>query len=195
MGAILRGGIVADAVGIGLLVLWLASDQLTFAAAVKVYLIMAAETLVGVAAVCCARGASARRLAAVLAACGLALALATPFWIGGLLHAAGRQTAQLLAFLSVRVNPFYAVTAAVFDRIGFAWDQAPFMYARVQQINDYASASPTWHSTALIHLAASALLAGVALIRGQHGAEDRSARTNSARLHPPSSNSPRSRAN
>ena len=167
LSAMLRGGIVADASAVMLVVVWLSSPHVAFAAAVKIYCIYAASALLGIAAVSCARTTAARYAAAVAAAVAIMLALTTPFWVGGILKAAGPEAARTIAAAAVRVNPFYSVTAAVFETANFAWNEAPIMYTRIQQIHDYATAAPRWYSAPAIHATLAALLAATNLLRRQ----------------------------
>jgi hypothetical protein len=162
----LRGGIIADASAVLLIVLWLVSPYVDLAAAAKIYCIYAASALLAVAAVSCARTTAGRYIAAVIAASAIMLAISTPFWVGGMLKAAGQDVRTALAAAAVRVNPFYSITAAVFDHAKFAWNEAKVLYDRVQEIQVYASASPRWYSAAAIHATLAALLAATNLVRG-----------------------------
>jgi hypothetical protein len=165
LGALLRGGIVADASAVALIVLWVASPYVSLLAAVEVYLIYAAMALLAVAAVRAARSRTGRCAAAVLAAAAMMLALATPFWMGGLLRASAPPVRDWLLSAAVKVNGFYSITAAVFDRAHFVWDEARFMYGRVQQMHDYVAPSARWYSAAAVHAVAAALLAATHLVR------------------------------
>ena len=160
--AVLRGGIVADASGVALVVIWLLSPHVTFVAAIKIYCIYTACALLGVAAVCCARTAAGKYAAAVLAAAAIMLVLASPFWAGGIVRAAGRNAGPAIAAAAVHANPFYSITAAVFEQTHFSWNTAPVMYNEVQQIG---SPAPRWYSAAAIHATAAVLLAAIALMR------------------------------
>jgi len=162
---LLRGGIVADASAVSLLVVWLVSDCVGLRAAAEIYVIYAGSALLGVAAAAGGRTGFGRSAAAICAAVVMMLALAGPFWIGGILKAADHDTAKQIAAAAVRVNPFYSITAAVYEKTGFAWNEAKVMYDRVRQIQDYASASPRWYSAPAIHAAAAALLAAISLAR------------------------------
>jgi len=164
LAAMLRGGIVADASALSLLVIWLVSPCVTLLAAIEIYAIYAASALLGIAVVSCARTPAGRYAAAAIAAAAVMLTLATPFWMGGILKAAGQGTRPAIAAAAVRVNPFYSITAAVFDNTSFAWNEAKIMYGKIQQIQDYASAAPRWYSAAAVHGAAAAMLAAICLI-------------------------------
>ncbi len=167
LSSLLRGGIVADASAVTLIVLWLLSPHVVFVAAVKIYCIYAASALFGVAAVGCARTAAGKYTAAVIAAVVMMLALATPFWTGGILKAAAQQFRPAVAAVAVRVNPFYSITSAIFDKANFVWNEARIMYGSIQQIQDYATSAPRWYSSAAVHATLAAILAATNLLRAK----------------------------
>ena len=161
LGALLRGGIVADASAVTLLVLWLGGPHVTFAAAVKVYCILAAMSLAGIAACRLGRSSAGRHILAVVAAAAILTTAASPFWIGGAIRTAPPATARRIVATGVYANPFYCVTAALSEQTRFVWHQASVMY-RLTRIGDYAPApAACWYASAAIHAAAAALLAGV----------------------------------
>ena len=95
----------------------------------------------------------------------LLAALATPFWIGGTLAAAGELTAGHVVAAAVYANPFYAVTSAVVHQTQFVWHQAPWMY-RITRIGDYAAPPPVpWYSAAVLYGSLAAVLAAAQVLR------------------------------
>jgi len=172
MGALLRGGIVADASLVSLLVLWAYCDEVTILAVLKIYCILVALTLTAVASTRLARTPAGRYIWAVLASAVLLGVLAGPFWIGGPIRGATRATAENLVAATVYANPFYAVTACLMETARFVWHQARVMY-RITRIGDYASAPPLrWYPAVVIYLSAAVMLAVLAaLARGisDHG--------------------------
>jgi len=165
LSALLRGGIVADASAVALLVLWAVCPFLSFVAAVKIYCIHAAMALFAVGAVRSARKPAGRHAAAAVTAAALMLALATPFWAGGAVHAAGQSTRRVLVSAAVYVNPFYATTDALFAETGFVWDEASFLYEHVQQLVDYAPPSPRWYAPILLLGGLAVVFSAVVLLR------------------------------
>jgi len=166
MAALLRGGIVADASLASLLVLWAACDEMTFPAALKIYCILAAVALAGIAATRLARTPAGRCACAVAASAVLLAALASPFWIGGAIHGQPRATAEGVAAAAVYANPFYAATACLTETARFVWHQAPVMY-RITRIGDYAAAPPLlWYPAAIVYLSAAGVLAILAALAG-----------------------------
>ena len=160
LSALLRGGIVADASAVTLVVLWLATPAVTLLAAVKVYCTLVAMAIAAVAAVRCARTEFGRYALAVVVAAGLMAAVTTPFWTGGLLLAANAPARQTAASLAVWLNPFYCVTVAIVQEARFVWHQAPVMY-HITRIGDYAAAPPAlWYTSAAACAALAAVLAG-----------------------------------
>ncbi len=166
MGALLRGGIVADASLASLLVLWAACDEVTFPAALKIYCILAAVALAGIAATRLARTPAGRCACAVAATAILLAALASPFWIGGAIHNQPRATAEGVVAAAVYANPFYAATACLTETTRFVWHQASVMY-RITRIGDYAAAPPLlWYPAVAIYLCVAGLLAILAALIG-----------------------------
>lgn len=167
MGALLRGGIVADASFVSLLVLWACCDEVTIVAALKIYCVLAAVALAGVAVTRLARTPAGRYIWAVLASAVLLAVLAGPFWIGGPIHGAPRATAENLVAAAVYANPFYAATACLTETSRFVWHDQSVMY-RITRIGDYTSAPPLrWYPAVLIYLSAAGGLAVLAALAGR----------------------------
>jgi hypothetical protein len=167
LGALLRGGAVIDASAVLLGVLWLAGQCLTLLGGLKVYCILAAMGLAGVAPVCLARSPAGRFALAAAASATLLLAAATPFWIGGALRAAPEDWARRIAAAGVYVNPFYAVTGALAESAQFIWHQASVLY-RITRLGDYAPApAPAWYAPVLLFSAAAVLLGAAAMLRSR----------------------------
>ncbi len=166
MGALLRGGIVADTSAVTLVVLCIATPSfVTVPAALKIYCILAAVTLACIAAVRCVRSDRARAAVAVVAAVLLCAALATPFWTGGLLQADSHATRQAAVEYAVALNPLYSVFAAVVEQTGFIWHVAPRLY-EVTQIGDAAAPPPPeWYSAVVIYGLLACILSATHLIR------------------------------
>ncbi|MFP4054379.1 MAG: hypothetical protein ACLFV7_11025 [Phycisphaerae bacterium] len=129
LGALLRGGAVADASLIALLVLWLHTPSdpgagVPFVAVWKMYCMLAVVALAG-AAVTRLGTSEARRYALGVLAAGVGLALlATPFWVEGILQDSRYQQAYRTAALAQWWNPFYSLAAAM----DFSWNYASRMY-------------------------------------------------------------------
>jgi hypothetical protein len=165
MGALLRGGIVADTSAVTLIVLCLATPFVTVLAALKIYCVLAAVALACVAAVRCARSRRARCAAALVTSVAFCAALATPFWTGGLLQAGSHATRQALVRCAVSANPLYSIFAAVVEQTGFIWHVAPRLYA-VTRIGDaVAPPPPEWYSAALVYGLVACILAATHLVR------------------------------
>ncbi len=168
LGALLRGGIVADVSGVLLIVLWLATPHVSFLAAVKIYCIYAAVALAGIAAVRCARAPSARFALAAVAGIVLIAALASPFWAGGALSAAkasGQIDSGIVASTVVYANPFYCIWSVLADEMPYAWHRAPVMY-RITYLGTYVPvpAAP-WHAAVIIYICVAGILAATNLLR------------------------------
>ena len=170
LSALLRAGVVADAGGLTLLVLWLVSPQVTFLAAARIYCVLVCMVLPGVAAWTLGRSASSRYAASLVVAAAGLLALTSPFWAGGAMKAFSAQAAPDVAAVCVCVNPFYSVAAALPETVRFVWHQATALY-RITRLGDFAMPpAARWYTAALVDLAsAAALLAAgwlIGLLRG-----------------------------
>ncbi|HAU36402.1 MAG TPA: hypothetical protein DCX07_01625 [Phycisphaerales bacterium] len=173
LGAVLRGGVTADAAAVALLVLWALSPRLGFVPALEVYCTLAAVSLAGVAASRLASRRSGRLAAGVAAAIVLALALSTPFWMGGILQAVGTDAQRRVALLAVYGNPFYSVASAVAADADFAWQQSGVLY-RITRLGDYVPvpACPWYAATVIYGLLAGILAAvGVLTRKSRHPAD------------------------
>ena len=165
--ALFRGGIVIDVSAITLLVLWLLCEQVTFAAAVKIYCVLASLGLAGIAATRLARTPAGRCAWATAVAAVTLVLLASPFWIGGVIHNQPHVFSESVVEAAVLANPFYAATAAMGETTRFVWHQATVMY-RITRIGDYAAAPPlSWYPAVIIYLVAAAALAVVAAVSGR----------------------------
>jgi len=165
LSALLRGGIVVDASAVTLLILWLTTPYVTLVAALQIYCILAAVALACIAAVRCFRRPLGQAAAAVAAATVLAGALATGFWTGGLLRAAGGAALRPAVTAAVVVNPFYSILSAVAEEVRFVWHQAPVMY-RLTRIGDYAAPPPVhWTTAVVVYGALAGMLAAAHLLR------------------------------
>lgn len=158
--SLLRGGIVADASAVSLVVLWLVSPYVSILACLQAYCALAAMAIFAVALVRLGRSRAQKRAMGLAAGLILAMAIATPFWTGGLLAGANHQTAQTLVDWAVSVNPFYSVCVSVAQRTGFVWHQAPLLY-RITRIGDYVSpVPPNWYDSPVV-FAVGAIIAGL----------------------------------
>lgn len=199
LGALLRGGIVADASAVLLIVLWLATPQVSFLAAVKIYCIYAALALAGSAAVRCARAPAPRFALAAVASIVFITALASPFWAGGALvaaHASGSAITNSVFFVSaaaspswpasallatgeidsvivastvVCANPFYCIWSVLADQMPYAWHQAPVIY-RITYLGNYAAVpAAPWYAAVIIYIYVAGILAATNLLRRDRG--------------------------
>lgn len=168
---LLRGGAQADACGLGLAIVWLLARRadppltVTFSSLLACYAVLVSMALLAVAAVCCARRRADRFCLAAAASTVLLALAATPFWTGGLVeHAPAGQTDRI-ARQAVEWNPFYALTAAVIEPVGFIWHQdAPRMYQRIARIGPDVPAPPLrWWPGPLRLAVAAACLGAIAV--------------------------------
>lgn len=169
--ALLRGGIVADASAVALLVLWAVGrlapgegECLSFLAAVEIYCIVLAMALVGVAGARCGRTPTGRYVAGVVAAVAMTALLATPFWITGPALAVEGAARRLVVSAAVFFNPFYSMTSAVADRVRFVWHHTGAVYD-LSALSDFGAPPVPWYSAVAIYLPLAGILAATHLIR------------------------------
>jgi len=166
LAAVLRGGIVADATAVLLVVLWLTRPEVTFLAAVEMYCIYASVALCGVAAGCVASTPAGRYAAAVVATVVLLAVQAGPFWLPGVCQfvAQGHKTA--VAGIGLRANPVYGIFSAMAGDSGFVWHfDAPLMYRITQLGEDIPVPVVRWYHPVAIYLGAAGILAATHLVR------------------------------
>ena len=168
---VLRAGAVADGAGVALLAIWVAGllglgPGITFAAACKVDCVYIVMVLAGSAAVCVARSPVARHAVAVASAAVLLLAVASPFWVNGLIERAkDKDSRQTVVDLAVESNPFYSVSAAVMDQTNLVWHQAPVLY-NLTRIGEYTAPSPVeWYAFVLRCGLVGVFFIAVAIVR------------------------------
>ncbi len=170
--ALLRGGLVADATCISLLIIWLQSPNdsgLSFSGVVKLYCVFTAVTLAGVSAVLCVKRPAARLTVAVIVVGLLFCALASPVWAS--VHLGGSEPSpeaqQAIANWAVRINPFYAACDAVVFETNFIWHGWGEMYD-LTRIGEYVSpVGVRWYQTVFLYLAAAIFFGIIALLRSR----------------------------
>lgn len=174
LGALVRGGIVADASAVTLAVLWCAARDpqtsqscMSVPGALKIYCTFAAVTLTGIAAVRCARTPAGRFSLAVATGLILTAALASPLWVGGLLKNTDGTVQRNIVAGAVYFNPFYSITSAIAGQTHFVWHQASFMY-QLTWIGDLAAPPPVpWYASTVIYAPLAGILSGIALLRSK----------------------------
>ncbi len=162
---LLRGGCVADATAVLLIVLWLLAPGVTFVAAVKLYCIYASVAFCGIAVARWARTVRFRYLWAVVGATVLTVLQGGLFWTPGLLRMFPTEYKTALAGIGLRANPLYGVFSAIADESGFVWHYAEVMY-RITPLGEDIPVSPVqWYEPMVIHLAVATAIAIWALLR------------------------------
>ncbi len=161
----LRGGSVADASAITLIVLWLTVSQMTFLAAVKIYCIYGGMCVAAVGVVTLGRASRSRCALAGLSALVLMVALSSLVWLGGPAGDMEREQAMTFAKWAVRANPFAGVMSALSDTMPRVWSEFPLMY-ELSSLGDTIPLSPvSWHASLAVFLPMAALCVGAGLIR------------------------------
>ncbi len=161
---LLRGGCVADAALVSFVVVWLfaaGGGGDSFWWVLKVYCVIAAVVLAGCAAAVVPRSRTGRCLAPIVTAVFFFIVLSSPLWGNTWLQdtAGGGLAGWLL-----RVNPFFAVCDCVVELTAFNWTEAGWMYNHTAIGENVAAGEVGWYETALLYLAAAAVLGGVACL-------------------------------
>jgi hypothetical protein len=164
---ILRGGSVADATAVLLVVLWLSAPEVTFLSAVKLYCIYASVALCSIAAARCASSLRFRYLGAVAGAACLSALQGVLFWLPGLLQLVPTDYKTVVAGMGLRANPLYGVFSAISDKSGFVWHYADVMYRITPLGEDIAVPPVQWYEPMAVHLAIAGILAASWLLRAR----------------------------
>jgi hypothetical protein len=159
LSGLLRGGCVADATAVLLVVLWLCTPAVTFYSAVKLYCIYASVALCSIAIARCASTVRFRYLGAVAAGVFLTGLQAGLFWLPGLLQLAPTDYKSTLAGFGLRANPLYGVFSAIAEESGFVWHYAEVMYRITPLGEDIAVPPVHWYEPMVVHLAIAAVFA------------------------------------
>jgi hypothetical protein len=162
---ILRGGCVADATAVLLVVLWLCTPEVTFISAVKLYCIYASVALCAIAAGRCASSLRFRYLGAVVAATLLSLLQAGLFWLPGLLQLVPQEHKVIIAGMGLRANPLYGAFSAIAEESGFVWHYADVMYRITPLGEDIAVPPVQWYEPVMVYLLVAGILAATWLVR------------------------------
>jgi len=153
---LLRGGIVADATGAAVLVLWLATPCVRFWAAVQLYCIAWSMTIVAITAVWIASKPVGRLLAAVVVAVLFSLALTSLLWRGWWIGRSPSLYDTSIATWAVGINPFCAMAGVVARDVHFVWTEWGKMYLW-SPVGEYAMPAPTlWYETCLLYVSIAA---------------------------------------
>jgi len=167
--ALFRGGTVADASAVSLVVLWLVVPHnsrnvplIGFPAVMKIYCTLAAMALLAVAVVVCARSKAGRHILAVAVAVAFMVLLSSLFWAGAPLAATdGADQRMRMASALLWTNPFSSIAVTVAPSTGFDWVRRGLMY-NVTPIRDIPTSSVPWYAAAVCYLC----LAGMATAAG-----------------------------
>ncbi|MBL7221994.1 MAG: hypothetical protein ISS69_17940 [Phycisphaerae bacterium] len=162
---ILRGGSVADATAVLLVVLWLNAPEVSFLAAVKMYCIYASVSLCAIAAARCASSLRFRYFWGVIVGVLLVIVQGGLFWLPGLLQLVPADHKVAIAGMGLRANPLYGVFSAIADKSGFVWHYADVMYRITPLGEDLAVPPVQWYEPMVVHLALAGIFSATWLLR------------------------------
>lgn len=166
----LRAGVIADSCGVALAIFWAVGlaiwpqGSIALLSAVKVYCVYAVLSLLSASAVQLARREAWRYALAAASAGVLLAAMASPFWINGLLESAAAESRPAITTAAVQYNPFYSITSAVYGDTQRIWHESHVLYS----ISVIANRSPgvvPWHGALLRCAIITAFLAAIALVK------------------------------
>ncbi|HUT57427.1 MAG TPA: hypothetical protein VNA25_06210 [Phycisphaerae bacterium] len=171
LSAAIRGAVPADTCLLALLILAplarhpnARAAYLSIGGVFKIYCTLAALAVFSVAAVCLSSRPTGRRALALAVSLLLAAAVASPFWINGLLEAIPYQSGKTVVAWAVHANPFYSVTGAIVERVRFFWHEWGMMYGRIGRFADYPPPPIRWYSSALIYGALASIVGLCAIV-------------------------------
>ena len=147
--SLVRGGLTADAGVVVLVVLMAGQAGLTFASAVKVYLLWAAVAVAESFFVALAVDAVRRHALAAAAVIVLALVSAEPFWANGLVMRARGSARDHAAFIVAVANPVLATARCLDERVPFVWNEKPIVYEHTVLGRDVPMPAAPWYLTVI----------------------------------------------
>ena len=124
---LLRGGEMADASAVALIVFWL-TGAISFVAAAKLYCIFMAVAILASAIVSLSCRVERRVILVGVATVVCLLLLASPVWLAGPAGVMPESPLRSLTVWSATLNPFFAVADAISADIPFVWTDRPVMY-------------------------------------------------------------------
>ena len=166
----LRAGVIADSCGLALVIFWAIglaiwpAGSISLLSAIKVYCVYAVLSLLSASAVQLARREAWRYAVAAACAAVLMAAMASPFWINGLLESAPAESRPAIITAAVQYNPFYSVTSAVYSDTQRIWHESHVLYS-ISAIADRSPGVVPWHGAVLRYAIISLFLAAVAVVK------------------------------
>ncbi len=159
----LRGGEMADASAIALIVFWL-TGAISFVAAAKVYCILMAVALFACAIVSVSRRVNRRVVLAGVVSLVVLVTLASPVWLSGSASTMSQESIRPLTVWAVRANAYFATTEAIADRINFVWIDSGLMY-RMTPLGDRLALPRTdWYWPVAIFLPIAAIIGATGIL-------------------------------
>ena len=162
---LIRGGAVADAGAVVLIVLAAAGDAFGFRGALGLYLIWMSIALAESALVCLARRPASRHVVAAVAAGGVLAISAAPFWTNSAVLAARGPWRLWACRVIVAANPVFATSQCLSGEVEFVWNERPILYGHSVLGRDVPRPAVAWYVTASGYALVAAGLAGVGVIR------------------------------
>jgi hypothetical protein len=174
---LLRGGAVADASLVVLLVLAAGSPALSLVGALNIYLLWSAVALTECAAVVLARRSWSRRMLSLAAGMAAVLVAGGPFVGNGLLLGLRGGWRQWSAWAVVALNPLLAAFSCLPGGFACVWQERPILYEHTVLGRDVPMPTVGWYVTAVAYALLAAVFGAVAAGRrrrlsrpGQRGA-------------------------
>ena len=159
----LRGGEMADASAIALIMFWL-TGAISFVGAVKLYCILMVVALFACAIVSLSRCVRRRVVLAGVASVISVVMLASPVWLSGPANTMSQETVRPLTVWAVRANAYFATTEAIADRINFVWIDSGLMY-RLTPLGDHlALPRAEWYWPIVIFLPSAAIIGAIGVL-------------------------------
>lgn len=165
---LLRAGMIADATGIVLLVLWLVSPDVRFLSALKMYCVFVSLGIACIAAGRLAVTWGGRLVSGVVASVLLFGVLCSPLWIPGVLEQVPSEHRVAVASVAAQINPIYSIFASLADETGFVWHYAPLMYRITTVGEDVAVSAVRWYAAICIYLPIAGIMVATHFVRSHH---------------------------
>ncbi len=166
---LIRGGAVADATGVLLIILAVAQKEVTVMGAVKIYLIVCSIVVLESLVVRLGRGGNSRHILAGVIILLMVAVTAGPFWTNGIILSVPRGQGQRIAFFVRAANPVFATTDCLAGQQGFVWNERPVLYDYSVLGRDVPSQPVPWYITCAIYLGLTGAVGVIAAWRTWRG--------------------------
>jgi len=155
---LVRGGIIIDTTGVFLIILAIVRQEITIPGAIEIYLILCSIGLVEILLTWFSSDVRKRFILSAAVILVMVMISAGPFWTNGIIQSFHPNQRDKVATIVRAVNPVFAVTDCLTERLDFVWNERPVLYEFTILGRDVSSRPVPWYMTVAIF----ATLGGIA---------------------------------